>query len=262
MSECCSACAPGEDAPAAGRDGPDRPDGAPARPSPWRGTEARLTYVSGVLWALGLLLTLASDAPDHAGWFRIRLDLPGLVFLAGALIGGWNFFPKGIRAATTLKLDMNFLMTAAILGAVLIGEPLEAAAIAFLFSFAELLERHAVVRARNSIDALLRLAPERATLVEADGSERSVPAAELRVGQRVRVRPGEKIPIDGRVLDGESAVDEANVTGESVPVAKAPGDTVYASTLNAEGFLEIKATTDAGDTTLSLIHISEPTRPY
>ncbi|HSM09218.1 MAG TPA: cation-translocating P-type ATPase [Gemmatimonadota bacterium] len=227
--------------------------GSRARPSPWRTPEATRTYVSGFLWAAGLLLVLLGDAPDHGGWLRIRLDAPGLVFLAGALVGGWNFFPKGVRAAATLKLDMNFLMTAAILGAVLIGEPLEAAAIAFLFSLAELLERHAVVRARNSVDELLRLAPEQAMLVGDDGRERSVPASELRTGQRVRVRPGEKIPIDGRVVAGQSAVDEANVTGESVPVGRGPGDPVYAGTMNTEGFLEIEATTDAGDTTLDRI---------
>jgi len=229
------------------------PGVAASRPSPWRGTEAYRTYVSGVLWAAGLLLVVLADAPDRGGWLRIRLDAPGLVFLAAALIGGWNFFPKGIRAAATLKLDMNFLMTAAILGAVLIGEPLEAAAIAFLFSLAELLERHAVIRARSSVDELLRLAPERAVVVDEAGQERSVQASDLRTGQRVRVRPGEKIPIDGLVVIGRSAVDEANVTGESVPVARGPGDTVFAGTMNTEGFIEIEATTDAGDTTLARI---------
>lgn len=250
MSDGCPACGPAEgDGPnATASSGPRR-----RRPSPWKTTEAHRTYLSGILWAAGLLLVFLTDAPDHAGWLQIRLDAPGLVFLAAALVGGWNFFPKGIRALLTLKLDMNFLMTAAILGAVLIGEPLEAAAIAFLFSLAELLEHHAVVRARNSVDELLRLAPERATVVLQDGTERDVDADELRTGQRIRVRPGEKIPIDGRVLRGISAVDEANVTGESVPVSKTPGDQVFASTVNAQGFLEIEATTDAGDTTLDRI---------
>ena len=184
------------------------------RPSPWRTREAWRTYVSGAFWGLGLLLAFRAHAPDTADWLRLRLDTAGLLFLASALVGGWNFFPKGVRSARTLKLDMNFLMTIAIIGAVAIGEPLEAAAIAFLFSFAELLEHSAVVRARNSVDALLRLAPERATVVDEDGTERSVPTSELRSGDRVRIRPGEKIPIDGQVLEGRSGIDEANVTGE------------------------------------------------
>ena len=224
------------------------------RPSPWTTSEAIRTYASGALWTAGLVLVfVVGHGPDQAGWWRIRTDAAGWVFLASALVGGWNFFPKSVRAARTLRLDMNFLMTAAIAGAVLIGEPLEAAAIAFLFSLAELLESSAVVRARHSIDALLRLAPEVATLVAEDGSERTVPASDLRAGERVRVRPGEKVPIDGVVVEGQSGVNQANVTGESVPVAKGVGDPVFASTLNTDGFLEIEATTDAGDTTLHRI---------
>ena len=111
--------------------------------SPWRTQEAWRTYVSGTLWVLGIALVATSGTADVAGWLRLRLDPVGVVFLAAAIIGGWNFFPQGIRAIRTIRLDMNFLMTIAIIGALLIGEPLEAAAIAFLFSLAELLERHA-----------------------------------------------------------------------------------------------------------------------
>ncbi len=221
--------------------------------SPWRTPEAWRTYIAGFLWIVGILLAVQAGEPDVAGWLRLRLDPAGIVFLSAALIGGWNFFPKGFRAARILKLDMNFLMTIAILGALLIGEPLEAAAIAFLFSLAELLERHAVAGARRSVEQLIRLSPERATVVRTDGSEELVLTTELRRGQRVRVRPGEKIPIDGRVVDGESAVNEATLTGESVPVAKRVGDAVYASTANQDGFLEIEATTNPGDTALDRI---------
>jgi Cd2+/Zn2+-exporting ATPase len=144
-------------------------------------------------------------------------------------------------------------MTIAITGALLIGEPLEAAAIAFLFSLAELLEHSAVVRARDSVDLLVRLNPERASVLDPSGKERQVPTKDLTRGHIVRVRPGEKIPIDGTVLRGESAVNEANLTGESKPVPKAAGDAVYAATLNYDGFLEIEASTDASDTTLARI---------
>ncbi len=223
------------------------------RRSPWTTAEAHRTYVAGALWLVGILIVLLTRAPDQAGWLRLRLDAAGLVFLAAALIGGWNFFPKGVRALRTLKLDMNFLMTVAIIGALLIGEPLEAAAIATLFSLAELLEGSAIVRARSSIDELIRLTPEQATVVEPDGSERTVPVSKLKKGWLVRVRPGEKVPIDGQVVDGESSVNEANLTGESVPVPKGIGDPVYASTLNQDGFLEVEAVTDAGDTALDRI---------
>ena len=194
-----------------------------------------------------------APAEEGVGWIRLQSDAAGMVLLASALIGGWNFFPKGLRSARTLRLDMNFLMTIAILGALAIGEPLEAAAIAVLFSVAELLESSAILRARNSIDELVRLAPEQATLLDADGAERTVAVSQLRKGQRVGVRPGEKIPIDGIVREGRSAVDQANVTGESIPVAKAVGDSVYASTQNTDGYLEVEATADAGDTTLDRV---------
>lgn len=224
------------------------------RPSPWTTAEAWRTYLAGALWAAGLVLYFTTPSePVNAGWFRVHTDPAGLLFLSAASAGGWNFFPKGVRAIGKLKLDMNFLMTIAIIGAVLIGEPLEAAAIAFLFSFAELLEHSAVVRARNSIDELLRLAPEKATVLDETGEEHIVPTSELKTGQVVRVRPGQKVPIDGVVRRGQSAVNQANVTGESVPVSKEPGDTVFASTLNTEGLLEIEATADAGDTTLDRI---------
>ena len=223
------------------------------RRSPWTTAEAYRTYLAGALWLVGILIVLLTRAPDQAGWLRLRLDAAGLIFLAAALIGGWNFFPKGVRALRTLKLDMNFLMTVAIIGALLIGEPLEAAAIATLFSLAELLERSTVVRAQTSIDELIRLTPEQATVVEPDGSERTVPVSKLKKGWLVRVRPGEKVPIDGQVVDGESSVSEANLTGESVPVQKGIGDPVYASTLNQDGFLEVEAVTDAGDTALDRI---------
>ena len=223
------------------------------RRSPWRTPEAWRTYVSAFLWLAGTAVVLLLDIPDTAGWLRVRLDGPGVVLLCAALIGGWNFFPKAVRAVRRLRLDMNFLMTVAIFGALLIGEPIEAAAIAALFSLAELLESTAVVRARRAVEELVRLSPEQACLVRADGVEERVPTSELRKGHRVRVRPGEMIPIDGRVIDGESSVNQATVTGESVPVAKERDDTVYAGTSAIEGFLEVEATTDAGDTTLDRI---------
>ncbi len=226
---------------------------ASARPSPWKTAAARHTYASGFLWITGMAWAFVADSPDVAGWLRVRGDGPGLVLLASAVVGGWNFFPKALRGVRRGHLDMNFLMTVAIIGALGIGEPIEAAAIAALFSFAELLEAAAVTRARRSIEALVKLAPETARIIGDDGREVEVATSALRIGDRVRVRPGESIPIDGIVVDGESAVDEATVTGESVPITKNLGASVYASTLVVEGYLEIEATADAGDTTLDRI---------
>ncbi|MUW16064.1 heavy metal translocating P-type ATPase, partial [Halorubrum sp. CBA1125] len=128
----------------------------------------------------------------------------------------------------------------------------EAATLAVLFSIAELLEDYAMDRARDSLRELLELSPDQAT-VRRDGEEVTVPAEEVAVGETVVVRPGEKVPLDGTVTAGESAVDESPITGESVPVDKAAGDEVYAGAINEEGYLEARVTSTAGDSTLARI---------
>ena len=223
------------------------------RPSPWRTPFAQRTYAAGVLWAAGLVAAWITRAPDQAGWLAFRLDLAGVLYTAASLAGGWNFAGAGARAARTLKLDMNFLMSAAIVGAILIGEPFEAATLAFLFSLAELLERFAIDRGRRSIARLVELAPEQADRLRPDGTVETVPAAALRPGDRVRIRPGDKVPADGRVVAGGSAVNEATITGESLPRRKDVGDQVFASTLNTEGALDIEVTADAAHSTLARI---------
>jgi len=223
------------------------------RPSPWGSAFARRTYVAGILWAAGVIAARITETSDHAGWLAFRLDLPGLLYVAAALVGGWNFAGAGVRSLRTLKLDMNFLMSAAIVGAILIGEPFEAATLAFLFSLAELLERFAVDRGRRSIAQLVELAPEQADRLKPDGSTESVPVAELRPGDRVRIRPGDKIPADGRVVAGSSAVNEATITGESLPRHKEVGDQAFAGTLNTEGALDVEVTADAAHSTLARI---------
>jgi Cd2+/Zn2+-exporting ATPase len=194
-----------------------------------------------------------TQTPDQAGWLAIRLDPAGLLYTAASIVGGANFFGAGLRAARTLRLDMNFLMSAAIVAAILIGEPFEAASLAFLFSLAELLERYAVDRGRRSIARLLELAPERADQLLADGTIETVPVDTLRVGDRVRIRPGDKVPADGRVLTGASAINEATITGESLPREKMEGDQVFAGTLNLEGSLDVEVTADAAHSTLARI---------
>ena len=221
--------------------------------SPWRSAFARRTYVAGVLWVAGVTAAWLTNAQDHSGWLAIRVDPAGILYMAASLVGGWNFAGAGWRAARTLKLDMNFLMSVAIIGALLIGEPFEAATLAFLFSLAELLERFAVDRGRRSITRLVELAPEQAERLGPDATTVTVAAADLRPGDRIRIRPGDKIPADGRVIAGSSAVNEATITGESLPRRKDVGDAVFAATLNTEGSLDVEVTVDAAHTTLARI---------
>jgi Cd2+/Zn2+-exporting ATPase len=223
------------------------------RPSPWRTAFAHRTYASGILWSAGVALSWLTGVPDSGGWLVIRLDAVGLLYLTASVAGGANFFGAAFRAARTLRLDMNFLMSAALIGALLIGEPFEAATLAFLFSAAELLERFAVDRGRRSIAKLVELAPEDADRLRTDDTVETVRADALRVGDRVRVRPGDKIPADGRVIAGASAVNEATITGESLPRAKNVGDPVFAATLNADGTLDVEVTADTGHSTLARI---------
>jgi len=234
---------------AARLDGGDRASTSRA-PNPWTGPDAIRTWIAGALTAGALLLRVLGGEPVVVRLALHELHPADLVFIAAALVGGWNFFPKGVRAAMARALDMNFLMTVAILGAVVVGETLEAASIAFLFSLAELLEGYSVDRARRSIESLFELAPEAATVV-VDGREVRRYVEELRPGDEVVVRPGERIPVDGRVEDGSSAVDQAPVTGESIPVEKGPGDEVFAGTINAQGHLRVRVEKAAGDTTLA-----------
>ncbi len=221
-------------------------------PATWTSPDARLTYASAGIFAVGLALELSGVAPLLLALPLSELRLPSLFFIVSAFVGGWRFMPSGLRAARTLSLDMNFLMTVAILGAIAIGEYLEAAAIAFLFSTAELLEAYAVDRARASMESLMDLAPKTAVVLR-DGVEETVRASEIVVGDVVVVRPGERIPVDGSVLEGGSAVDESPITGESLPVEKDPGDPVFAGTITRDGFMHIRTEKPADSSSLARI---------
>jgi Cd2+/Zn2+-exporting ATPase len=218
----------------------------------WATRDARITYASAALFAVGLALQLAGVGPLLFTLPLNEVRVPSLLFVASALVGGWRFMPDGFRAARELSLDMNFLMTVAILGAVAIGEYLEAAAIAFLFSTAELLESYAVDRARASMESLMDLAPKTAVVLRG-GVEETVRASEVVVGDVVVVRPGERIPVDGSVVEGGSAVDESPLTGESLPVEKDPGDPVFAGTITRDGFMHIRTEKPADSSSLARI---------
>jgi Zn2+/Cd2+-exporting ATPase len=167
--------------------------------------------------------------------------------------------PQGLQAARRLRPDMNFLMIVAVIGAILIGELFEAATVSFLFALSLLLEHWSVERARNAIGALLDLTPPTARyFCGGHGGYHEKPVAEVPLGAIVQVRPGEKIPLDGEIVKGTSSINQAPITGESMPVFKQPGDEVYAGTINQEGVLEFRTTRAAGDTTLArIIHMVE-----
>jgi Cd2+/Zn2+-exporting ATPase len=215
------------------------------------------------LWARHgrLVMTIASGIALGLALIVDRLDEPSVLVLAllglATITGGWFVVPRGVRAALNLALDMNFLMSVAAAGAWIIGEPTEAAATLFLFSIAELLESHSMDRARNAIRALIDLSPAEATVLRGT-EERRVRASDVDVGETVVVRPGEKIAVDGDVTSGRSSVNQAPITGESMPVDKESGDTVFAGSLNGHGALRVRSTKPASDTTLArIIHAVE-----
>jgi Cd2+/Zn2+-exporting ATPase len=207
----------------------------------WRAPKALLAFACGA--ALVSAYAVGKVAPATERW----------AFLAAMAVG---LVPIARRALSAARLGTPFsietLMSVAAIGATLIGATEEAAMVVFLFLIGEVLEGVAAGRARASIRGLTGLVPDTAFL-ERNGSTEHVPAASLRVGATVLVRPGDRVPADGTVLDGESAVDEAPVTGESVPRRKAPGDAVFAGTVNGDGALRVRVTATARDNTIARV---------
>jgi len=211
----------------------------------------------------GVLLTGALLAAAFAfGFLEPRLAHWG--YVAATLIGVW---PLARKAWAGVKLGnpfgINTLVTIAAIGAVVIGEAPEAAVVVFLFALGELLENIAAGRARAGIKALAALAPKTAFLLEGEGENlnirtREVPASSLRVGQVVQVRPGGRVPADGTILSGFSALDDSPVTGESLPVSKGPGDRVFAGSINTDGVLTVRVDKNPSDNTIArIIHLVE-----
>ena len=157
------------------------------------------------------------------------------MYLAAILSGGWLVARKGFYALRNRTLDINVLMTLAVIGAAVIGEWLEGATVIFLFSLANLLESYSMNRARRSIKSLMDLTPNVARVTGGGGRRRPLPVEEIQVGEILAVRPGERIPLDGTVVEGSSEVDQSPITGESLPVSKAAGDEVFGGTINAGG---------------------------
>lgn len=206
----------------------------------------------------GLLLTAASGILLAAGFafghLLHRENLETALFVLAILAAGVPLLPQAVKAAVRLRPDMNLLMVVAVVGAAAIGEWHEGATVIFLFSVAEALEHFSLDRARAAIRKLLDLAP-RVALVKrhTDGGEVevSVPVEEVDIGEVIVIKPGEKIPLDGEVLAGSSTVNEAPLTGESMPKDKTGGDTVFAGSLNGQGAMEVQVTRHGTDTTLA-----------
>ncbi len=194
----------------------------------------------------------AITAEILALWFG-DLSIPAAALaLAAITLTGLGTYRKGWIALRQRSLNINALMAIAVTGAVLIGQWPEAAMVMFLFAVAESIEARSLQRARRAVEGLMAMAPEMAT-VRVGTQWQSVPASAVALGARVRVRPGERIPVDGRITAGASAVDQAPITGESVPVDKTVGDTVFSGTVNQDGEIEYEATATADNSTLARI---------
>jgi Cd2+/Zn2+-exporting ATPase len=203
---------------------------------------AVLTGACLALLALGMIL---ERSPAPVAWHHAAFILSGIA-------GGWFAVRSTAVALARFRFDVNLLMILAAVGAGVIGYVFEAAVLMFLFSLSNTLEVYTMGRTRRALHALLKLRPARALVVRG-GREIEVEAESVLVGERVIVKPGEAIPVDGLVLSGESLVDQSSLTGESVPVPKGVGDKVFAGTLNQQGAIDVRTTRAAGDTTLARI---------
>jgi Cd2+/Zn2+-exporting ATPase len=209
------------------------------------------TSLSGGFLLIGLLLRVATIWQVTGG---LAVETVERVFLALAIFSGlWLVAPKAFRAARALRPDMNLLMTVAVAGAVVIGEYLEGASVAFLFALSNALEAWSIRRAHRAISALMDLTPPMARILNRNGTEEVRPIEDVPVRSRIIVKPGERIPLDGSVVAGDSHVNQAPITGESIPVEKHVGDTVFAGTVNGNGALEVETTKAADDTTVAHI---------
>jgi len=203
----------------------------------------REVLISAVFMLAGFSLVIAGGGQT---WTATGL------FLASILIGGHRMFLTGITNLTKLRFDMKTLMTIAVIGASLIGEWPEAAVVVVLFAVSESLEKYSMEKARESIQSLMNIAPGTAVIKTTSGTK-TVPVEEVEIGDMMVIKPGDKLSMDGIIRYGSSDINQAAITGESLPVAKLTGDEVFAGTLNGSGYLEVEVTKHNEDTTLSKI---------
>lgn len=234
---------------------------APADTRFWgRRKRTILTALSGVLAVtafvshaadVGVLAALGSEGTGVADAVVPPLSIA--LYAASMICGGWYILPRAFAALLRLRPDMNLLMTIAVIGAAAIGEWFEAAVVTFLFAVSLALESWSVGRARRAVEALMAIAPPTARVIGGDGIATEVNASDVAVGTMILIKPGDRIALDGTVRRGTSAVNQAPITGESLPVEKAPPAEVFAGTVNGDGALEVEVTRVAGETTLAQI---------
>ncbi|SPF00022.1 heavy metal translocating P-type ATPase [Streptomyces sp. MA5143a] len=227
---------------------------SPVRPTPASTAPRRRTRVLALpeaRWALAstvaFLIAFPLDLAGASAW------LYGPLYVVAYAAGGWEPALEGLRALREKSLDVDLLMIVAALGAAAIGQVLDGALLIVIFATSGALEALATARTADSVRGLLDLAPTTATRLSPDGTEETVPTDRLAVGDTVLVRPGERIGADGRVLEGESEADQATITGEPLPVPKAPGDEVFAGTLNGNGALRVRVERDPADSVIARI---------
>ena len=212
-----------------------------AAPVWWKIGKLHLTVASGA--ALAFAYGLATLMPSAASWFYVAAVAVGLIPIARRAFAA-------AFAGSPFSIEM--LMTIAAIGAIVIGAGEEAAAVVFLFLVGELLEGVAAARARASIKGLITLIPKNARR-EQDGRITEIPAEQLAIGDRILVRPGDRVPADGVIVTGDGSVDEAPITGEATPKRKGEGDRVFAGTINLDGALSVRVTAAAADNTIARI---------
>lgn len=205
-----------------------------------------------VLIGISGVAALIAEVSSWLGADEKSLLVIALSVLAIAT-GGMQTAKKGWIAIKTFTLNINFLMMVAVIGAVAIGEWPEAAMVTFLFALAEMIEAYSLDRARNAIRNLMEMTPESASVQQQDGSWKTTVVGDVAMGAVVRVKPGERIPLDGKITSGQSSVNQAPITGESMPVEKKVGDAVFAGTINERGAFEFQVTANKGNTTLARI---------
>lgn len=214
----------------------------------WKKRENQTTMIS-FLFLIAGYISSTQAGEEHA----MTIGL----FALAILIGGFSLFKEGLGNLVKLQFDMATLMTVAVIGAAIIGEWGEGAVVVFLFAISEALETYSMDKARNSIRSLMDIAPNTA-IIKRGSQELEVDVDDIRIGDIMVIKPGQKLAMDGEVAKGASSINQAAITGESVPVHKAIGDEVFAGTLNEEGALEVRVTKRSEDTTIAkIIHLVE-----